>query len=252
MATTMSAGSLTRTAFGKAVRSARPQRAQARGVRVYAAADRPMWMPGNPAPAYLDGSLAGDFGFDPLRLGSDPEALRWFVQAELIHCRVAMMGAAGMLFPSVLHTAGSDIPEWFVAGEVSMQQSGIPLPALIFAQVLMSQFVELKRLEDWKNPGSQADGQFFGITDDFKGVGNGYPGGKYFDFMGFSRGDAAKFDKYKWNEIRNGRLAMVACLGMFAQYFATGKGPVQNLVDHIADPTGVTFATNGVSLPFAN
>lgn len=45
--------------------------------------------------------------------------------------------------------------------------------ALIFAQVLLTQWVELKRLEDFKNPGSQADGSFFGITDDFKGVSNG-------------------------------------------------------------------------------
>ncbi len=75
--------------------------------------------------------------------------------------------------------------------------------ALIFAQVLLTQWVELKRLEDFKNPGSQADGSFFGITDDFKGVGNGYPGGKYFDFLGFSRGDAAKFEEYKLKEIKN-------------------------------------------------
>ena len=28
------------------------------------------------------------------------------------------------------------------------------------------------------------------------------------------------------------------------------QGPIDNLVDHINNPTGVTFATNGVSLPF--
>lgn len=39
-------------------------------------------------------------------------------------------------------------------------------------------------------------------------------------------------------------------LGYWSQYFATGKGPVQNLTDHLADPYHVTFATNGVSLPF--
>lgn len=39
--------------------------------------------------------------------------------------------------------------------------------------MLLTQWVELKRLEDFKNPGSQADGSFFGITDDFKGVSNG-------------------------------------------------------------------------------
>lgn len=42
-----------------------------------------------------------DFGFDPLNLGSDPQLLKWFVQAELVHGRTAMMGAAGILFTSV-------------------------------------------------------------------------------------------------------------------------------------------------------
>lgn len=37
----------------------------------------PHWFPGSPVPSYLDGSMVGDFGFDPLRLGSDPEKLKW-------------------------------------------------------------------------------------------------------------------------------------------------------------------------------
>ena len=42
-------------------------------------------------------------------------------------------------------------------------------------------------------------------------------------------------------QIRNGRLAMVAFLGFAAQYAATGKGPIDNLVDHVADPFHTTF-----------
>ena len=45
--------------------------------------------------------LAGDFGFDPLGLGSDPRDLRWYVQAELVHARFAMAGVAGILFTDV-------------------------------------------------------------------------------------------------------------------------------------------------------
>jgi light-harvesting complex I chlorophyll a/b binding protein 5 len=55
------------------------------------------------------------------------------------------------------------------------------------------------------------------------------PGGKFFDPIGFSRGDEAMYKKYKQNEITNGRLAMVANLGFWAQYAATGKGPIENL-----------------------
>lgn len=50
----------------------------ARTVQVSAsAAERPVWFPGNPAPAHLTGKLAGDYGFDPLRLGEEPETLKW-------------------------------------------------------------------------------------------------------------------------------------------------------------------------------
>jgi hypothetical protein len=53
------------------------------------------------------------------------------------------------------------------------------------------------------------------------------------------------YKKYKQNEIVNGRLAMLANLGFWAQYAATGKGPIQNLADHLADPYHTTFTTNG-------
>lgn len=45
--------------------------------------------------------LAGDFGFDPLGLGQEPQDLRWYVQAELVHARFAMAGVAGILFTDV-------------------------------------------------------------------------------------------------------------------------------------------------------
>lgn len=49
----------------------------------------------------LDGSLAGDVGFDPLGLSSVKEVgldLYWFREAELKHCRLAMLAVAGILF----------------------------------------------------------------------------------------------------------------------------------------------------------
>lgn len=81
-------------------------------------------------------------------------------------------------------------------------------------------------------------------------MGNGYPGGKFFDPMGFSRGSAESFAKWKNRELTNGRLAMMAMLGVFDQYACTDVGPIQNLKDHLYSPGYNTFATNGLSLPF--
>jgi len=239
-------------------------------------ADRPLWYPGSTPPAHLDGrydwsrtvvtseylvvtsglrySLAGDYGFDPLSLGSDPEILKWFVQAELVHARFAMLGVAGIVLPGLAaKLTGSEFPEWYEAGEVYIKNHPeMPFSSLLATQLFMMGWVETKRLMDFRNPGSQNDPNFddaIGISEAQKGMANGYPGGKLFDPLGYSRGDAAAFEQYKKKEIKNGRLAMLAFVGFVAQHEATGKGPIDNLFDHIADPLGATFATNGISVP---
>ncbi len=221
---------------------------------VSAKAGRPIWYPGNEAetPEYLDGTLAGDFGFDPLGLGSSPEQLAWNVEAELIHGRLAMMGVAGCLYASLAHGAGAPVPEWFNAGKVYMDaHPEVSFGALVWTTVALSGFVEFKRLGDIRSRGSQNDGvvKILG-GDEFKGVEPSYPGGPLFDPMGLSRGDAGKYTEYKQKEIKNGRLAMVAFVGFAAQYAATGAGPLDNLAAHIADPSHVNFVHNGVSVPF--
>lgn len=39
-------------------------------------------------------------------------------------------------------------------------------------------------------------------------------------------------------QVRNCRLAMLAALGFATQAWATGKGPLENAVDHLRDPFG--------------
>eukprot|EP00210_Caulerpa_lentillifera_P001920 g1846.t1 len=232
----------------------RPSRAQ--GVRrrmdVCYATDRPVWYPGNDPPAWLDGTLPGDYGFDPLGLGSDPETLKWFFNAELVHGRFAMMGTAGILIPGLLTKAGIlNVPNWYEAGKVAIESSNIPFGTLLVTQLFLMGWAETKRYYDIVNPGSQGDGSFLGFKEQLSGTEqSGYPGGLFFDPFGFSKGSPESFRDLQVKEIKNGRLAMLAMLGFFCQYAATGKGPIDNLFDHLADPYHTTFTTNGVSLPF--
>lgn len=62
-----------------------------------------------------------------------------------------------------------------------------------------------------------------------------YPGGTPFDPLGFSQNPDGFVDQAV-REVKNGRLAMVAMLGYFVQAAVTRKGPLQNLVDFVADP----------------
>jgi light-harvesting complex I chlorophyll a/b binding protein 5 len=156
---------------------------------------------------------------------------------------------AGILVPAISTAAGiAGVPQWYDAPKaITASATAYPAAANVFVTLLLAAWVENKRWADMENPGSQGDGSFLGVTDALKGKEPCYPGGPWFDPMGLSRGDPAKYEEYKVKEIKNGRLAMVAFAGFEAQHRATGAGPIENLIDHIKN--GSTFATNGVSLP---
>ncbi|MCO5596398.1 hypothetical protein L7F22_050459 [Adiantum nelumboides] len=185
------------------------------------------WLPGLTSPSYLDGSLPGDNGFDPLGLGEDPGNLKWYVQAELQNGRWAMLGVAGILIPTLLTKFGIlNVPAWYDAGSVKYFA---PASTLFVIEFILFHYVEVRRWQDIKYPGSvNADPFNPSLTLPPGEV--GYPGG-IFNPLNFPTSL-----EYKEKEIANGRLAMLAFLGFSVQHYLTGKGPVDNLFDHLSDP----------------
>ncbi|XP_043705653.1 chlorophyll a-b binding protein, chloroplastic-like [Telopea speciosissima] len=200
-------------------------------------ADRPLWFPGSTPPPWLDGSLPGDFGFDPLGLGSDPESLRWNQQAELVHCRWAMLGAAGIFIPEFLTKIGIlNTPSWYTAGE---QQYFTDTTTLFIIELIFIGWAEGRRWADIIKPGCVNTDPIFGYK--LTGTDVGYPGGLWFDPLGWGNASPEKLKELRTKEIKNGRLAMLAVMGAWFQHIYTGTGPIDNLFAHLADPGHATI-----------
>lgn len=68
-------------------------------------------------------SCCSNYGFDPLGLCKNPEGLKRFTESEVIHCRWAMLGAAGCLGVEALGQGNwYDAPLWV---------SGLALPCAL-------------------------------------------------------------------------------------------------------------------------
>ncbi|KAG4937973.1 hypothetical protein AAZX31_16G015000 [Glycine max] len=200
--------------------------------------DRPLWFPGSTPPPWLDGSLPGDFGFDPLGLASDPESLRWNVQAELVHCRWAMLGAAGIFIPEFLTKIGIlNTPSWYTAGELEYFTD---TTTLFIVELFFIGWAEGRRWADIIKPGCVNTDPIF-PNNKLTGTDVGYPGGLWFDPLGWGSGSPEKIKELRTKEIKNGRLAMLAVMGAWFQHIYTGTGPIDNLFAHLADPGHATI-----------
>lgn len=204
-------------------------------VAAAASAPKKSWIPGVRFggnlvdPEWLDGSLPGDFGFDPLGLGKDPAFLKWYREAELIHGRWAMAAVLGIF----VGQAWSGVP-WFEAGADPNAIAPFSFGTLLGTQLILMGWVESKRWVDFFNPDSQSIEWATPWSKTAENFANatgeqGYPGGKFFDPLslagtienGVYIPDTEKLERLKLAEIKHARLAMLA---MLIFYFEAGQG----------------------------
>jgi light-harvesting complex II chlorophyll a/b binding protein 7 len=213
------------------------RRAEARASSPLYGASRPLLV-ADP-PRYLDGTLAGDYGFDPLGLASGgPEALDRAVELELLHARWAMLGVVGAAVPEALASAGAlDIgePVWWKVGAAKLNGDVLDYAGVGGFVIAGGQGVAVIALCQLVLMGGPEYARYVGIRS-LEPVGvylpgdKNYPGGAPFDPFGLSD-DAERFEWQKVAEIKHGRLAMLAMAGCAAQAIATRVGPVENLRD---------------------
>lgn len=187
--------------------------------------ERSIALPMDARPPNLDGSIPGDVGFDPAGfsnnppkqwlIGGEPNSLKWYLEAEIVHGRVAQLAVIGMLFPSFYHFTGNGILPDETFAELNPFKALSTVPEAGLYQIALVIFgIELQRakrvIRGDKEPGD---------------LGLGQTGWNPFGFEYTEE----EYREKQVQEKKHGRLAMFGILGMLLQTQASGMGPVQQL-----------------------
>mmetsp|Transcript_116099 Transcript_116099/g.189104 ORF Transcript_116099/g.189104 Transcript_116099/m.189104 type:complete len:253 (-) Transcript_116099:2-760(-) len=146
-------------------------------------------------PEHLDGTYAGDVGFDPLMFGAMGN-LKWMREAELKHGRICMLATLGwILVDKGLRLPGfpEDITS-LQAHDVTTKSGQMWLLFMLVAVFEAPMYIALPQM-------------CLGET-------NREPGDYGFDPLGYKKSERYKNGFYSQAEIKNGRLAMLAFSGI--------------------------------------
>jgi len=145
------------------------------------------------APPALDGTMAGDKGFDPMRL-SEVVPIQWAREAELKHARICMLAVVGWVAVDL----GFTVPYAPQVSSLAAHDAAVEKGAFLFLLFPIAVVEVLAGIP-----------KCFQIMNDP----NAAPGGDYkFDPLGI--GASADMQE---KEISNGRLAMMAFSGIVTQ-----------------------------------
>ena len=164
-------------------------------------------------PAYLDGSMAGDAGFDPLGLAANPDRLKFMREAELKHSRIAMLAAVGWPAAELVHNNMAHS-----LGLKSMLQAGERVPSILNGGLAHTM------ADYWPYMTAAL-----------------VAGGAIEAFAATGALESAPLDESKrsleLSEIKHGRIAMFAIAAMASQEAFTGVGVVSNLMNALHPAT---------------
>lgn len=164
-------------------------------------------------PAMLDGTLAGDVGFDPLGFAKNEESLLAYREAEIKHGRLAMLAAAGWPISELLDR---QLADYF--GVPSVLDDGDRVPSVLNGGLE-------KVVPEWWGfcLGMCAAIDLYGVQRARAGF---VPGDLGWDPLNLYPKDETGRKRMQLAEIKHGRVAMLGVTGFAAQEYISKLGVI--------------------------